>query len=294
MSGFKPPGGVPGYVERAELNRVGPGWSDDRVERHPDYDLHLPLVDTRFDMTPPPITPAPLPNEQELRGQLAEALRIKSECETMAGRAQAAHDRAERHVERCKGRVAEYAGLDSAIAASTVEALRCDEGRMSPDMTEEQEIAIGDRELARAELTAAESALTTFRSEYAEAAEALGTASETADLLIAKVLVFEAERLALAHEEAMATATMLRGVLIGFDRFRTPQRGVGIPPLLGRVYGGIDQNTFARQVATTTWQLWRTAADQLRADPQATVTLALPEPGRVSSPLLEAQTKEAA
>jgi hypothetical protein len=223
---------------------------------------------------PPQATPAPPPpTEQELREQLAAASRLKSESETALGRAQAAHDRAEHHVAKCRQRAASYVGLDDAIAASMVEALRCDAGRVSADLTEEQELAIGDREKARAELTAAENALNVFRAEYAQASSAHGDAARAVDMLIACVLATHAEAIAVEHEALGARAQMLRGVMISFDRFATPY-GAPIPNVLRHVYTQIDRSAFARVTDTAAW---RAAADALRADPQAEVTIALPE-----------------
>jgi hypothetical protein len=284
-------GGCP--IDQASFNRVGPGWAPDtRVERA-DYDLHL-----AFDKPPPqaPVRPAPpLPTESEVRDQLAAALKLKSASETALGRAQAAHDRAEHHVANCRQKCADYVDLDDAIAGAMVDALRCDAGRVSADMTEEHEVALSDRAMAQAELAAAESALTTFRAEYAQASKAQGDAVAAVEALIIRVLAYEAERLALHHEQALAMAVSLRPVLVGFDYFATPRRGVVTGPLLAKVWSGIDRSMFARQVAQPIWTLWRNAADQLRADPHATITLALPEVAPVVSPLLaQRETEEAA
>jgi hypothetical protein len=262
-------------IDRAEVNRVGEGWAhSDRVER-PDYTLHLP-----FDKVPPqpPITPQPQPTQAEVREQLGRAIEAQRAAGETLERAEAAHERTEAHLAKCQQRAAQYAGLDQAIAAATIEALRCDAGRLSPDLTEEHELAIDDRARASAELAAAETALATFRAEHAEASAAYGNAAKAADALIARVLAHIAEAIAIEHEGLLERAKMLRGVMVGFDRFATPYH-VPIPPTLGRVYGGTDRQAFARQVDAS---MWRDAADRLRADPTATVSVTLfellPEP----------------
>jgi hypothetical protein len=262
-------------LDRAEVNRVGEGWAhSDRVER-PDYTLNLP-----FDKVPPRrvVVSPPQPSESELREQLAAAIEAQRTAGETLERAEAAHERAEQHKTRCQQRAAEYAGLDETIAAATIEALRCDAGRLSPDMSEAHELAIDDRARAHAELQAAGTALATFLAERAQASEAYGTASTATDVLVARVLAHTAaEALAVEHEAHLARAATIRTTLVAFDHYRTGRGGssVVMPPTLQRVWGQIDRQAFGYRQDQSAWLA---AADALRADPHCAVTLASPEP----------------
>jgi hypothetical protein len=271
--------------QRSGIDRVGsPHDMGSHVNlpvsvRH-DATLNLPLEWHRggpnVPIPSPPVPPPPAPTEQELRARLGEALALKRERENEFARIEAAHDRALQRQAKCPTKFADYATLDQSIAEAAITALRCSTGVMSADLSEEHETAIADRELVRAELTAADTAVSTFFAERAVAAKALGDATQAVDVLIARVLTHTAEDVARQVEAAQAHLDALRDLLVGLDRFTTPLRNasVVIQPCTARVYASTDRRHFAKLIDIGPW---RAAADALRADADAVVTITLPE-----------------
>jgi hypothetical protein len=262
----------------AGVNRVGEGWANDRVEQYPDYELHLPLRDPRVAYDPPlPIPPPAPPTEAELRAQLADALAAKRGRETELSRAEQAHERAEVHLAKCRGNLAAYADLDAAIAAAAIDALRCSAGIVPVGLSEEMELAIADRERARTELRAADGALTVFRQERADASQAMGDATRTAETLATRVLGHRADALAREHDDFLAQAELRRSALFAYERLTTATK-VSISPTVRNVLG-TSQDDFAKLHDASAW---RAAHAALLADAQAEVDIALEVPARAA------------
>jgi hypothetical protein len=260
------------------LDRVGSAADYSSVGPTTRYDstLHLPLstlLEVPGMLPPAPILPTPpVPTEAQLRDQLVAALAVQHGRETELARAAAAHQRAIDHHERCTRRLAEYAGLSDAIAQSVIGALRCSPGVLNTDLSEEHEQALTDRTTAEAELDAAGTALNTFRSEWAEASQAAGDATRQVETLITKVLGHPAEQVAARYQELLAEIETVRNTLIAFDHFRT-RRGasaIGAPIAVQRVWSTLDPSVFARRQDLSAWNA---AADALRADAYAEVTI---------------------
>jgi hypothetical protein len=277
------------------FERIGPGSGVDRVGgpqdvgnispdttvRHDDT-LHMPLSlhisgPGVLPPAPPPAPTPPAPSELELRAQLALAIETKHERENEFARAEAAHERAERHLARCRQRAAEYAGLSEVITRNTVEALRCSAGMLDPLIDEETELALNDRTKSQEELAAAQSAVSTFLHERAQAAQALGDASRQVDVAVARILAFPAEQLAREYEALQERAKVICAALVTFDSMIATPNKVAVPASVRIVYNGIDENQFVRLLASPLSALWRDAAAALRNDPTAQVELALPD-----------------
>jgi hypothetical protein len=280
-------------MPESDFARLHPGAGVDRVGSPGDTGPMNVGVNVRHDPTlviplahalrvpgmpeapPEPLPPPPAPpTEQELRQQLGEALDAQHAAEATLRRAESAHERAERNLTRCQTAMASFASLDTEIAASVVEALRCDAGRLSPELSETHELRIADRERARTELVAAEAALIQFRAERAEASAACGDATRAAQVLAARVLSHLADRLAREHDDLIAQARLRRAALFGYERMTTATK-VGISMQVRNVLG-TDAHEFARQHDSSAWWAAHTA---LLADPQATVTIE-PQPVR--------------
>jgi hypothetical protein len=207
-------------------------------------------------------------SETELRERLAVAVAAKRDADDAAQRAVAAHERAELHREKCVRALADYAGLDETLAAVVVEALRCDAGRLSPDMSEEHELALADRARARAELAAADSAVATFLGERATAASRAGNATREAERCALAVLAMVAQCIAVQHNALLSDAAVLRERLAGFDRIATAGGGA-TPQAVISVLRDNHVN-LARKIDSTAWTA---ARDALLADPMATVAI---------------------
>jgi hypothetical protein len=267
-------------------NDVGP---DRSVTARHDPTFHEPLawhISGHGVLPPAPQPPpAPTPTEDELREELAATIEAKRERECEFARAESAHERAELHLAKCTRQLAEFADLDAVIAEATVTALRCDAGRLSAGLSEEMELCLADRERARTELTAAKSAASIFLHERAAAAQALGTASRNVDVLVARILAFEAEALAATYEAVQAKAKVICAALVSFDAAIATPSKITVPGAVRGVYNGIDSNEFVRLLNSELRTVWRTAADALRDDPGHVVELALPDAPPAPPPL---------
>jgi hypothetical protein len=259
-------------LARAEVNYVGDGWLSPGGKAAPGTNVGLGVTATQQQaMYPPsPTPPPPPPTEAELRAKLADALDAQKATDEAARQAEAAHERAEQHLSKCQQRVAQYLGLDDIIAAATVDALRSGAtGRA--ELSEKHELALTDRERARTEMQAAERAVATFRQERAAAAQAAGDAIKLVDLLVAKVLAFTAGSIADAARIKLAEVEAARRTLIAYDKMATPLR-IPSPPAIYAVTGVAD----AREVFISDVTPWTRAADALRADPHANVSVEIP------------------
>jgi hypothetical protein len=109
-------------------------------------------------------------------------------AEETLSRAQSVHERAEHHREKCTRRLAEYATLDAEVVEHKVLALKCDVGRMDVDLPDALRRRIADRDLARTDLSTAESAAAVFLAEMAQASAAAGDAAKAVRAADAAVL----------------------------------------------------------------------------------------------------------
>jgi hypothetical protein len=254
------------------VRHVGAGWDigDMRVERL-DRTTNLPFESL------PPAEPQPLPerpSDAELRKQLQIACDAQKVADETLRRAEAAHERAEHHLQKCQRRLAEFATLDDEIAANTLEALRCDAGRLSPDLSEEMELRIADREKARTELAAAEHAAAVLLTERAEASAAAGRAAEATDRVACAVLNSAAEGIAARFFASMREAERCVRTLAGFDMYATG-RGVPLPGLVTEVLMAEprDLRIPVRGLGTVSPDAWHRAGDRLKADTAATIAM---------------------
>jgi hypothetical protein len=255
-------------IERVDVNRIG-DWSQTYAEPPLSTSLPLSVPGGNAPAAPRQIEAPIPPTEEELRERLAVAITAKQTADETLRRAEAAHERAEHHHEKCKRRLALYAGLDETIAEATITALRCSAGVLSPDLNEEQELALADRDHARAELAAAARAVAVLLEERAAASRAAGDAGRVARSAADRVLSIEAERIAERHVELVIQAARLRGVLFAFDRLVTGS-GIGIPQSVKQVLGSNATEFLQKRDGGP----WTAARDALLTDPMADVEIA--------------------
>jgi hypothetical protein len=139
-----------------------------------------PTTNLPFEKYPPP-EPPPIPvppTEQELRVELQEAIAALKAAEEALSRSQSTHERAEHHRDKCSRRLAKYATLDAEVVEHKVLALRCDVGRIDIDPPGGLRRRIADRDLARTDLTTAESVAQVLLAEMAQASAAAGDAAK--------------------------------------------------------------------------------------------------------------------
>jgi hypothetical protein len=126
--------------------------------------------------------------EADLRKQLQHAIDAQRDADENLRRAAAVDERAEHHFQKCQRRLAEFLTLEGDIAANTLEALRCDASRLSPDLSEEMEQRLIERERTRTEAAAADHAVKVLLAERAEASAKAGDAAKTAKRVACAVL----------------------------------------------------------------------------------------------------------
>jgi hypothetical protein len=258
--------------ERAEINRVGPGWNqyDLRTDRQ-DQSLNLPFESL------PPAEPQPLParpSDAELRQQLQIALDAQKIVEQTLSRAEAAHERAVHHVEKCQRRLAEYATLASELVEHKVTALKCDVGRLDVDLPDGLRRRIADRDLSRSDLQAAEDAAAFLTKELAQAASEAGDAAKAVAALSCAVLNSTAEGIAVHYFASLREAERCVKTLTAFDMYSTG-RGGTLPGLVLEVLMGEpkDLRVPASALAGVSTDAWRRAGDTLKADPAAVLAM---------------------
>ena len=258
--------------ERAEVNRVGPGWDigDMRVERL-DRTTNLPFEPVPA--TQPQALPV-RPSDEQLRRQLQAAIDARAIANEKMQRAEAAHERAEFHLQKCQRRLAEFATLDEEIAANTLEALRCDAGRLSPDLSEEMELRIADREKARTEAAAAEHAAAVLLAERAEASSAAGETAKAVERVMCAVLNSTAEGIAVHFFASMREAERCMRSLAGFGKFVTGRSGM-LPGLVRDVLLAEprDMRVPVSALGGVDTSAWLRAGDRLKADVEATISM---------------------
>jgi hypothetical protein len=125
-----------------------------------------------------------------------------------------------------------------------------------------------ERERSRTAFAAATRAAETLAKDLSEAGGAAAEAASTVDRLIASVLTFSAETIAVEHERLLAEASTVRETLLAFDQFAAGKH-VSLTPKVRAVLGA-NMQEFARRHDQSQW---RAAAAQLRADPLATISV---------------------
>jgi hypothetical protein len=198
------------------------------------------------------------------------ALEAQRQADARAARAQTALARAVRHREDCESAMHLFVDLDSTIAAETVQQL-CDADRSRVELPPDLLTLLTDRDRARVSLAASQSAAEILTKEAVAARGAAAEAATLTDRLIASVLAFCAETIAVEHERLLAEATKVRETLLAFDHF-VASRSVGLSQRVRAVLGSNVQE-FARRHDQSQW---RAAAAQLRADPLATISVGEP------------------
>jgi hypothetical protein len=212
------------------------------------------------------------PSETELRRQLQHAVDAQRIADENLRRAEAAHERAEHHLQKCQSRVAEFLTLDEEIAANTLEALRCDAGRLSPDLSEEMEQRLIERERARTEAAAADHAVKVALAERAEASAKAKDAAKAAKRVACAVLNTVAEAIAVSFHASMQEAACRARALAGFNMLAGMCGGV----LSGLVHGVLiddprDMRVPVSGLGGLNLDPWRRALDTLLTDPQAVI-----------------------
>jgi hypothetical protein len=165
-------------LARADVNRVGSGWSDPRVDRR-DAVTHPALyVPGRGELPPaaepPPPPPPPVLSEAERREQLAQAIAARDAAAASMQVAIERHDRAVRDEARCRTALAGYATLPAEIGVSKENALRAGSDASLPDGLRTR---LQERGAAEADLAAAQRAVETFARERQQATEAYTAAA---------------------------------------------------------------------------------------------------------------------
>jgi hypothetical protein len=255
-------------VARAEVNLRG-DWTR---YSEPHVETALPLILPGGNPPAPrpvALPPPPPPSEAELRERLATALERKRTADAKLAAAEAAHDRALQRAEHCKATLEGFADLDDAITAHTVEALRCDAGRLDPAMTEEMELLLADRTTAQVSLTTANRATAILSEELTDARAAATHVTRAAREAGLAVLAVEAMRLVQRHEELVAETERKRLSLHSFARIATRET---LPVAVLTLLRSHDLPMTA--LAKMNVSEWQAALDALLADPMTEIEVA--------------------
>lgn len=182
-------------IPQSEVRRNGDGWNTPPgVNGRADASSHFPLhTIPPGALIPPPTSPAPAPlTEPELRAKLKDAIAAKASAERAMTAANEAHERATRHVARCRNTLTKYVGLDAEIDAYTVAQLR---GVGRVELSAALRVRLREREVAQVELSSAERAASTLLREMAEAGKAHKRAEIARGLAMHAVVNLARERL---------------------------------------------------------------------------------------------------
>jgi hypothetical protein len=165
--------------------------------------------------------------------------------------------------------VADFAGLESAITAATIEALRDGGGKLDPGINSAMEERLAERERARTEATAAQEAMTTLLAERAAASDAVRDAGRAVDVAVAHVLGIHADALAQECRELQAQIESRRRSLLAFDRIATSLK---VP--LSFVIQHVLRDGVG--LGAPDMEPWTRAGVRLVADPMAEMVVELP------------------
>jgi hypothetical protein len=266
-------------MARADVNRIGPGWDPNLAPEgstRADPTTYFPLVAPgglpSEPLPGPAASPPPAPTEAELRETLEQCISAKAFADTNLQRAQETHDRAGRHVERCRTALENFATLDDEVTEATVEALRSGDGRPRVDLSDELRRRVSERNIARDDLVAAERAAVVLAEGLTASRVDADAAMKAARTAAVAVVALEAEAMALRVLQLEAEAARIREAMFGFDRINI---GTGMPfPLIVRKVFGLNNPRFLRPIDASAWQA---ARDALLDDPTAEVVIPVPD-----------------
>jgi hypothetical protein len=264
------------------LDRITPAHHIDRARINaPPVDPDAPARTVRDDLTtysplqapgalehgwsPPAPPPKAPPTEAERREVLEQCVIAARFAADNVDRAHETHERAVRHVERCREALAEFDGLDQQITDATVEALRSGDGRPRVDNDDPLRRRVIERDLAQADLRAAEHALAVLFDALTDAQADAAAATKAANIAAAEIVALTAEAMAQDILDREAETQRQRELLYGFDKVATAA-GLRTPQIVLQVYG--DTKRFLRPVEGAPWLA---ARDALLADPAAEV-----------------------
>jgi hypothetical protein len=250
-------------LPQATVTRIGDGWNTPVGTAIRDESVtHLPLHS--LPTAPSPVVVLrPTPTKPELRATLARCTAaMRSSNEALAD-AEANAERAAAHVEACRARLEGFASLDATITTATVIALRSGDGRPRGGMDEELRQLVRERDDARADLQAAESARRVLEADLAFARVDAEKAVTTARKAAVGVLGIEATALAERHDALITEAATIRERLAQFDRAVT-----NIGPLPALVLPVLhDPRNAVDLVRNVGAGEWRAKLDALLTDP---------------------------
>jgi hypothetical protein len=160
-------------LQRAEVNRIGNGWGETRVDRR-DAVTHPALYVPSRGELPPAVEPSPPPpplvlSEAERREVLREAISARDAAKIALDSAVERHERAVRDETRCRTALAGYDTLQAEIGVSKENALRAGSDASLPGGLR---MRLQDRAAAEADLAAAQRAVEVFGRERQQATEA--------------------------------------------------------------------------------------------------------------------------
>jgi hypothetical protein len=217
----------------------------------------------------PPKPPPVPPTEQELRTALKLAIEAQQAANVRLASAMEASERGKRKLANVAVRASDFQDVEKAIVEATVAAMRAGDEAEVPQALLDQRKA---RDLAMADRYAAEAALAILTADLAQAQADATQAKRATDGAIAGLLgLLQAGPLAARHESLMDEARALRRRLAGFDRYCT-----GVAPLPGSVVMLLRSHPDTPRGPVDV-SAWRTAAEALRADPDARIEITVEE-----------------
>ena len=146
------------------------------------------------------------PSEAEARQTLMERQREKHDADAALAAAQAAYQRATKHLADAIDAVASYDNLDAEIVEATAAALRSGDGRPRIEASDELRGRIAARGEAQAGLSAARAAEQQLAAEQAQARTVATDAATAHEFAIRDVLAVEANKLAERYLEVLSDA----------------------------------------------------------------------------------------
>jgi hypothetical protein len=255
---------------RAEARRVGGGWDkarglSDAKDRTFHEALPAPVAEIIARGEPPPP-----PSETELRSELAGRLAEEREAQEAHDRTHGAYQCAQAHLQTRKQELTSFDDLDAESLEHMVEALRRGDDAELPTGLQDKVVA---RERARMSFAAADAALLRFADELHAARNELTARTQAVNKAVVPLLgVTAAVGFVRDIREYEEQIRRKQSLLLGYDRLAAaadsamPEsvRDYHFDNLRGRI-GTAEQ-----------FSVWQTAANTLRADPQAQVEIADP------------------
>jgi hypothetical protein len=204
-----------------------------------------------------------------LRSRLAETVEEAKRAQAALDRATAAHQRAVDLVSLRKQELVGFNGIETEITRQTIDALREGDGRAG--LTDELREQVTLRERARMNFASSDAAEQHFADELAAARDKLAVRQKAVTTIVVQLLGIVAETFANEIHQCEDEIERRRRALQGFDQFVTPHGG-HLPRTVFEILAA-ENNTRAADT-----DAWATAAAVLRRDPQAEVSVPLPEP----------------